>query len=238
MQTSVGLDFLRSRLPKELAEEVSLAIGICLECGGALMTAEGEIVCAKCGRVWSEENFDEYVPFPEDGEASARFEGHWQPGSSLCFMKGLGDPALENSGRGRGLMRVLALAPAKGEDLGIRARMIRVVMHMEDPPQLRRVLTRISVLLDKFGMRDNHEIANYTGNLARKIVAFAITAQLHISTRIADAIVKHAIQKFQLKISCDEKTLNFKDEDLQFVGWFEEVIQKFKLKPQTKKTVL
>jgi hypothetical protein len=58
-------------------------------------------------------------------------------------------------------------------------------------------------------MRDNHEIANYTGNLARKIVAFAITAQLHISTRIADALVKHAIQKFQLKISCDGKNPKF-----------------------------
>ncbi|MEM3698017.1 MAG: TFIIB-type zinc ribbon-containing protein [Candidatus Bathyarchaeia archaeon] len=237
MQTSVGLDFLRSKLSNEQLEELSIAIGICLECGGSLMIVEGEVVCRKCGRVWGEENVDENIPFPEDGQADAYFEGHWQPGSSLCFLKGIGDPAVQNGG-GRGLMRVLALAPAKGEDLGIRAQHIKVLTQMEDPQQLRRILTRISLLLDKFRMRGNHEIADYTGNIARKIVAFCLTAQLQIPTRLADAIVKHALQKLQIKIPSEAETLNYKNEELQFVGWFEEATQKFKLKRITKKDAI
>jgi len=47
---------------------------------------------------------------------------------------------------------------------------------------------------------------------------------------MADATVKHALQKLQLKPNIDELTLDAKDEDLQFVEWFEESIQKFNLK--------
>ncbi|MEM3698063.1 MAG: hypothetical protein QXQ94_11330, partial [Candidatus Bathyarchaeia archaeon] len=152
------------------------------------------------------------------------------PGSSLCFLKGLGDPALENSGRGRGLMRVLALAPAQGEDLGLRARRIKVMVQAEDPPQLRRILSRISQILDKLGFRGNYEVAAYTGNLARKIVAFALVARLKVPTRWADAIVKHALHKLQLNVNSQSQAFSVKDEDLQFVEWFEDAIQKFKLK--------
>ncbi|MBS7621009.1 hypothetical protein KEJ32_02690 [Candidatus Bathyarchaeota archaeon] len=180
----IGVDFLRSRLSHEQLEELCLALGICLECGGNLVGVDEEVVCVKCGRVWSFENAVEVVPFPEgDGEAAdSHFEGHWQPGSSLCFLKGLGDPALENNG-GRSLMRVLALAPAQGEDLGLRARRIKVMAQLEDPPQLKRILSRISQLLDRLRLRGNHEIAAYTGNLARKIVAFALIAASRFKLR-------------------------------------------------------
>ncbi|MEM3579612.1 MAG: hypothetical protein QXL54_05275 [Candidatus Bathyarchaeia archaeon] len=185
----------------------------------------------KCGMVWSDENVSWAVPFPE-GECeglNGHFEGHWQPGSSLCFLKGLGDPVLENNG-GKGLMRVLAKAPNGGEDLGLRARRIKIMAQMEDPPQLRRILSRISQLLDKLGFRGNHEIAAYTGNLARKIVAFALAARLKVPTGWADAIVKHALNKLQLNMDSQNQALSAKDEDLHFVEWFEEATQKFKLK--------
>jgi hypothetical protein len=174
------------------------------------------------------------VPFPE-GE-DGHYEDHWQPGSNLCFLKGIGDPALDNNARGKGLMRVLAKAPAKAEDLGIRARLIKVIAQMEDPPQLKRILTRISLLLDMNGMRENHEIANYTGNLARKIVGFAIVANLNIPTRIGDAIVQYANQKFQLKCNNNAQNLKFKEEDIEFVEWFEKATQM--LKPKTRQTGL
>jgi len=228
----VSLDFLRGRLPSYLLEELALLLGFCFDCGGCLRNVDGEVVCEKCGRVWGYENVDESVPFPqgENDEADSHFEGHWQPGSSLCFLKGLGDPALENNGGGRGLMRVLALAPAQGEDLGLRARRIKVMVQAEDPPQLRRILSRISQLLDKLGYRGNYEMAAYTGNLARKIVAFALAARLKVPTRWADAIVKHALNKLQLNVDSQNQALSVKDEDLQFVEWFENVIQQFKLK--------
>ena len=129
-------------------------------------------------------------------------------------------------------MRVLAKARAKGEDLGIRARLIRVITQMEDPPQLRRILTRISVALDQLGMRDNYEVADYAGSLARKVVGFAIIANVKIPTRMADALVKHILNKFGIKGNCNEQILNYKEEDLQFVEWFEEAIQKFRLRSE------
>lgn len=233
----ISADFLRSRLSSEQLEELCLALRICLECGGSLASVDGEVVCVKCGRVWSVENAVEVVPFPEgdsDG-ADSHFEGHWQPGSSLCFLKGLGDPVLENSGHGRGLMRVLALAPAQGEDLGLRARRIKVMLQAEDPPQLRRILSRISNLLDKLGFRGNHEIAAYAGNLARRIVAFAFAAHIQVPTAWADAIVKHAINKLHLKVECYNQVFRAKDEDLQFIAWFEEAIKKFRLKETSTK---
>ncbi|MEM3695081.1 MAG: TFIIB-type zinc ribbon-containing protein [Candidatus Bathyarchaeia archaeon] len=231
MEAFVSLDFLRSRLPADLLEELASFLGLCLECGGCLRRVDGEVICIKCGRVWGYENVDESVPFPEgeDDGADSHFEGHWQPGSSLCFLKGLGDPVLENNG-GKGLMRVLALAPNGGEDLGLRARRIKIIAQMEDPPQLRRILSRISHLLDRLGFRGNYEIAAYTGNLARKIVAFALAARLKVPTGWADAIVKYAFNKLQLNVGLQNQVLSVKDEDLHFVEWFEDATQKLKLK--------
>ena len=230
MDVCVSLEFLRSRVPADLLEDLALLLGFCFDCGGSLRVVDGEVFCERCGRVWGVENVDWSVPFPEDESGvDVHFEGHWQPGSSLAFLKGIGDPALDNC-RGRGLMRVLAKAPSGGEDLGIRARMIKLIAQAEDPPQLRRILSRISQLLDKLGFRGSHELANYTGNLARKIVAFALIAHIQVSIRMADAIVKHALQKLQLKTNIDDQTLDAKDEDLKFVQWFEESIQKFNLK--------
>ncbi|MEM3695085.1 MAG: TFIIB-type zinc ribbon-containing protein [Candidatus Bathyarchaeia archaeon] len=230
MGVFVSLDFLRGRLPSYLLEELALFLGLCFECGGCLRNVDGEVVCERCGRVWGYENVDESVPFPEyeKNEGNSHFEGHWQPGSSLCFLKGLGDPALENNGRGRGLMRVLAMAPAKGEDLGLRARRIKVMVQAEDPPQLRRILSRISQLLDKLGFRGNHEVAAYTGNLARKIVAFAIAARIKVPSTWADAIVHHTLNKLQLKATPNQ-VLKHRDRDLQFVEWFQEAMRKIKL---------
>jgi len=226
----VSLEFLRSRVPADLLDDLALLLGFCFDCGGSLRVVDGEVVCVRCGRVWGVENVDWSVPFPEDESGvDVHFEGHWQPGSSLAFLKGIGDPALDNC-RGRGLMRVLAKAPSGGEDLGIRARMIKLIAQAEDPPQLRRILARVSQLLDKLGFRGSHELANYTGNLARKIVAFALIAHIQVSTRMADAIVKHALQRLQLKPDIDGQTLNARDEDLKFVEWFEESIQKFNFK--------
>jgi hypothetical protein len=42
--------------------------------------------------------------------------------------------------------------------------------------------------------------------------------------------VHHATRKFQLKQDGDGQTLKFKEEDLQFVEWFEEATHRLKLK--------
>jgi hypothetical protein len=40
--------------------------------------------------------------------------------------------------------------------------MIKLITQSEDPPQLRRILTRISQLIDRLGFRESHELAAYT----------------------------------------------------------------------------
>ena len=106
MACLVGLDFIRSRLSGELLEVLALFLELCLSCGGKLVSRDGEVVCSRCGLVWSVENSAFYVPFPEHESfegGGAHFEGHWQPGNTLAFLKGLGDPALANSrGKAKG----------------------------------------------------------------------------------------------------------------------------------------
>jgi len=129
----LSFDFIRGRLSSEQLEDLAVSLGVCLECGGNLVSKDGEIVCSSCGLVWAVENTADYVPFPDyesaDGGEGSRFEGHWQPGNTLAFLKGLGDPALAN-GKGRALMRVLAKSPNGATDLGLRARQIKTLIKM------------------------------------------------------------------------------------------------------------
>ena len=65
MECLVGLDFIRSRLSGELLEVLALSLELCLSCGGRLVSRDGEVVCSRCGLVWSVENSAGHVPFPE-----------------------------------------------------------------------------------------------------------------------------------------------------------------------------
>jgi hypothetical protein len=224
----LSFDFVRSRLSVGQLEDLAVSLGVCLECGGGLVVRDGEVVCSRCGLVWSFENTADYVPFPECGEAEgvdgSSFEGHWQPGNTLAFLKGLGDPALAN-GKGKALMRVLAKSPNGIEDLGLRARYIKTLVEWEDPPQLRRVLSRISVLLAQMGQRENWLLANYTGNLARKTVAFKLLTKQNISYKLGDAIVAHAMQKLNLKAGA-LSSVKPETEDLELIRQMETATQK------------
>jgi transcription initiation factor TFIIIB Brf1 subunit/transcription initiation factor TFIIB len=227
---SLSFDFIRDRLSHEQLEDLAACLGLCLECGGNLVSRDGEIVCGNCGLVWASENTEDYVPFPEYGGADSvegsRFEGHWQPGNTLAFLKGLGDPALAN-GKGKALMRVLARSPNGAEDLGLRAKHVKTLVEWEDPPQLRRVLSRISLLLAQMGQRENWLLADYTGNLARKIVAYKLLTKQTVSYRLGDAIVAYVIQKFNLKANASS-TLKVETEDLQLIRQLENIAPKSK----------
>ena len=223
----LSFDFIRGRLSPEQLADLAVSLGICLECGGNLVVRDYELVCSQCGVVWSVENTADCVPFPEYEEAvnveGSHFEGHWQPGNTLAFLKGLGDPALANS-RGRALMRVLAKSPNGAIDLGLRARQVKTLVEWEDPPQLRRVLSRISLLLAQMGQRNNWLLANYTGNQARKIVAFKLLTKQPVSYKLGDAIIAHTIEKFSLKT--DPPNLKVETEDLQLIRQLENIAQK------------
>jgi len=225
----LSFDFIRGRLSPEQLEDLAVSLGICLECGGNLVVRDCEVVCSRCGMVWGLENTADYVPFPEYEEAGnvegSHFEGHWQPCNTLAFLKGLGDPALANSrGKGKALMRVLAKSPNGAVDLGLRARYVKTLVEWEDPPQLRRVLSRISLLLAQMGQRENWLLANYAGNLARKTVAFKLLTKQPVGYRLGDAIIAHTIEKFSLKAS--PPNLKVENEDLQLIRQLENITQK------------
>jgi len=225
----LSFDFIRGKLSTEQLEDLAVSLGVCLECGGNLVVRDCEVVCSRCGLVWAFENTADYVPFPEYEEASnfdgSRFEGHWQPCNTLVFLNGLGDPALANS-RGKALMHVLAKSPNGAADLGLRARYVKTLVEWEDPPQLRRVLSRISLLLTQMGQRDNWLLANYAGNLARKTVAFKLLTKQPVSYRLGDAIIAHTIEKFGLK--ANPPSLKVETEDLQLIRQLENATQKSK----------
>jgi len=218
----LSFDFIRGRLSAEQLEDLAVSLGLCLECGGSLAVRDGEVVCSHCGLVWSVENVDESLPFPEDGEdgdgVAKCFEGHWQPGNRLAFLKGFGDPALANC-KGKALMRVLAKSPNGAVDLGLRATQIRALVEWEDPPQLRRVLSRISFLLAVMGQRENWLLADYAGKLARKLVAFKIISKQPISYRLGDTVVVYALKKFNMKT--DFSKLKISIEDLRLITQLE-----------------
>jgi transcription initiation factor TFIIIB Brf1 subunit/transcription initiation factor TFIIB len=214
---SLSFDFIRDRLSREQLEDLAVSLGLCLECGGGLVVRDGEVVCSRCGLVWGFENTADYVPFPEDGEdgdgATKCFEGHWQPGNTLAFLKGLGDPALAN-GKGKALMRVLAKSPNGAVDLGLRAAQIRALVEWEDPPQLRRVLSRISFLLAVMGQRENWLLADYAGKLARKLVAFKIISKQPISYRLGDVVAAYTLKKFNMKPDFSKLKISIEDVHL------------------------
>jgi len=182
--------------------------------------------------VWSREDFSHAIPFPESSD-DRDYEGHWQPGNTLAFLKGLGDPALAN-GKGKALMRVLAKSVNRADNLGLRARYIKTLVEWEDPPQLRRVLSRISLLLTQMGQRENWQLANYTGNLARKIVAFKLLTKQPISYKLGDAITAHTIEKLGLKTAASD--LKVENEDLQLIQQLENITQKPKRPKPTYQT--
>jgi len=77
---------------------------------------------------------------------------------------------------------------------------VKSLVEWEDPPQLRKVLSRISLLLTQTGQRDNWLLADYTGNLARKIVAFKLLTGQMVRANVGDAVVVYAVEKFGLKV--------------------------------------
>jgi hypothetical protein len=97
-------------------------------------------------------------------------------------------------------MRVLAKSPNGAEDLGLRARQVKTLVEWEDPPQLRKVLSRISLLLAQRGQRENWLLADYAGNLARKIVTFKLLTGQTVKANVGDAVVAYAVEKFGFKV--------------------------------------
>ena len=114
---------------EEGSEESSY--GLCPECLSSRIVEDpetGEVICRSCGYVIEKlPNLDFRLPF---GTTYALE-------SPLAVGKSLGGTITR-----QGLYRILAKSAAGTEDLGIRARHIRIMIETNDPPDLARILKK------------------------------------------------------------------------------------------------
>ncbi|MEM2512709.1 MAG: hypothetical protein QXU81_00090 [Candidatus Bathyarchaeia archaeon] len=227
----ISLDFLREHLSRDQQTDIALALEMCLECGGGLRRlGDGEVVCERCGVVWceNEESLESRIPFPEFDDAAEKghYEMHWQPECNLAFEKGLGT-SLDDR------MLTKILTHANNETLMItRLFATKSRANNHDPPQLRRLLTRISILLDRNGLRNNHVVADYAGRVMRKLYSMSKAIGVRLPISMADAVVAYTFHKFKIK-NYNITSLNLRIKDLAFIKWYiqltKELCREYKL---------
>jgi hypothetical protein len=197
----------------------------CRECGGLLRVKDHERVCMSCGLVNKTiQNPIHRVPFGQT----------YQPTSLMAFNKALG-----NTLRFKDLMRVLAQAPEKGRDLGMRARQIRVITELQEPQRLRKALELASIKLLKIFRKEDHILANEVAGLLRKLVAYLLVAGAQYRTgMLVDAVIYYVLTEkknlepnppaIKSSTGCIRtRVLVLREKDLMLVRWFDESTRLF-----------
>ena len=177
---------LRNML-EESSEESSY--GLCPECLSSKIVEDpetGEVICKSCGYVIEKlPNLDFRLPF---GTTYALE-------SPLAVGKSLGGTITR-----QGLYRILVKSAAGAEDLGIRARHIRIMIETNDPPDLARILKKGNNLIKKYNLENEKLLAHDLGKNIRR--AYWLTTQLAIripKKAIAETALYITIQKRKRK---------------------------------------
>jgi len=174
---------------------------------------------------WIEKSEEPFLGF----SSNLPFDVTYAPTCNVAFGKSLGDTLPP-----KGLYKVLAKAPKGSEDLGLRARLIRIILSYEDHPLVKRALEYASKQLKRIGLEPNYAFANDVGALVRKLVSYLANAKVEFNnSHLVNAIIyyslcKHGIQYSPRKTEkllnvefCNAK-LRFKPKDLELVEWFVE----------------
>ena len=175
------------RMLEEGSKESSY--GLCPECLSSKIVEDpetGEVICRSCGYVIEKlPNLDFRLPF---GTTYALE-------SPLAVGKSLGGTITR-----QGLYRILAKSAAGTEDLGIRARHIRIMIETNDPPDLARILRKGTSLIKEFNLENEKLLAHDLGRNIRR--AYWLTTQLAIrisGKAIAETALYITIQKHKKK---------------------------------------
>jgi len=218
----LSLSFLKTRLNKDLLQQVTLETGVCMECGGELYKAgDGEVACQNCGLVWNGQLVErDRIPVSEPAVENGHAESHWNPECSLAFGKSLG-----NTLPLRGLYKVLAKAPAGTKDLGLRARQISFMLCYEEPPQLRKALEYASKRIREMKADMIYPFVNDVGSLLRKVVAYLIISKTKFYIKdLVNAVLYYTIvRKYGI-------WLPHNVENEVFTAWYGKTELKFKRK--------
>ena len=141
--------------------------GLCPECLSSRTVEDpetGEVICRSCGYVIEKlPSLDFRLPF---GTTYALE-------SPLAVGKSLGGTITR-----QGLYKILAKSAAGTEDLGIRARHIRIITETNDPPRLASILKKGSNLIKEYGLENEKLLAHELGRNIRR--AYWLTTQLAI----------------------------------------------------------
>ena len=175
------------KMLEESSEESSY--GLCPECLSAKIVEDpetGEVICRSCGYVIEKlPNLDFRLPF---GTTYALE-------SPLAVGKSLGGTITR-----QGLYRILAKSAAGTEDLGIRARHIRIMIETNDPPDLARILRKGTGLIKEFNLENEKLLAHDLGKNIRRAYWLATQLAIRVSKKaIAETALYITIQKHKRK---------------------------------------
>ena len=183
------------RMLEEGSKESSY--GLCPECLSSKIVEDpetGEVICRSCGYVIEKlPNLDFRLPF---GTTYALE-------SPLAVGKSLGGTITR-----QGFYRILAKSAAGTEDLGIRARHIRIMIETNDPPDLARILKKGNNLIKKYNLENEKLLAHDLGKNIRR--AYWLTRQLAIRVScklIAETALYIAIKRHKRKAKKYNKIL-------------------------------
>ena len=177
---------LRNMLEESSKES---SYGLCPECLSAKIVEDpetGEVICRSCGYVIEKlPNLDFRLPF---GTTYALE-------SPLAVGKSLGGTITR-----QGLYRILAKSAAGTEDLGIRARHIRIMIETNDPPDLAKILRKGTSLIKEFNLENEKLLAHDLGKNIRRAYWLATQLAIRVSKKaIAETALYITIQKHKRK---------------------------------------
>ena len=163
--------------------------GLCPECLSSRIVEDpetGEVICRSCGYVIEKlPNLDFRLPF---GTTYALE-------SPLAVGKSLGGTITR-----QGLYRILAKSAAGTEDLGIRARHIRIMIETNDPPDLAKILRKGTSLIKEFNLENEKLLAHDLGKNIRRAYWLATQLAIRVSKKaIAETALYITIQKHKRK---------------------------------------
>ena len=130
---------------------------------------------------------------------------NWSSSSSVGTTYALESPLAVGKSLGgtitrQGLYRILAKSAAGTEDLGIRARHIRIMIETNDPPDLAGILRKGTGLIKEFNLENEKLLAHDLGKNIRRAYWLATQLAIRVSKKaIAETALYITIQKHKRK---------------------------------------
>ena len=180
------------RLRKKLAPLEGRFLFICPQCLEETVFEDPETeerVCHSCGLV---------VSNPEKMDYRLPFDTTFALESDLAVGKSLGGTLPR-----KGLFQVLARSNTGSEDLGLRARQIRVMAETSDPPNLAKMLERAFMVSKRFNLEGDKVFNNDLGKYIRRTYWLAKELDINVNSAAETAfwltLRQHGKQRLMLK---------------------------------------